>query len=342
MSVQFQGLLLQDSLVRFTACFDQMAEADAINPFCTPQFVEARVRQGQQPCLFTLSNQNEMASGCLGFLHGKFLWRNLHIVSLPRLPDSDLFWRGLWQFCLESGVWLLQVDSYGSPEADIPSLPGGIAWRERFEYILDLSSGDFHERMSANHRRNMSRAASAQLTIRCTRDVEGLTAHVLLMGFSRDRREKRGEQIEFASDSSPLHALLSTGAGQLFQAVQDNKVFSSVLVLRSRPGAYYQSAGTSPRGMEIGASHFLISQVGSILRQEGVQVFNLGGASPESAGLRRFKAGFGARELRLTAASFCPRPAVQRGLRKTLKALREKQRAAQQFLNSWGPHRPGC
>jgi Acetyltransferase (GNAT) domain len=319
-----------------------MAEIDAYNPFCTPQFVEARVRQGEQPCLFTLSSQNEMASGCVGFLRGKFLWRNLQIVSLPRMPDSNSFWRGLWQFCLQSGIWHLQVDSYGSPEADIPSLPGGIARRERFEYILDLSSGDFQERLSANHWRNMSRADAAQLTIRCTRDVQGLTAHVLLMGLSRDRRVKRGEQIEFDPETSLLHALLSTGAGQLFQAVQDNLVLSSVLVLRSRTGAYYQSAGTSRRGMEIGASHFLISQVGGILRQEGVRVFNLGGANPENTGLRRFKAGFGSRELQLTAASFCPRPAVQRGLHKTLKALRGKQRDVQQFLNSWGTHRPSC
>jgi hypothetical protein len=313
-----------------------MAEIDAVNPFCTPQFLEARTQQGDQPCLFHLNNQNEMAAGCFGFLRGKFLRRSLQIVSLPRLPDADSFWHGLWEFCLQSRIWHLQVDSYASPEAQIPILPGETARRERFEYILDLSSEDFQKRVSTNHGRNISRAVSAGLVIRRARESEALTDHVSLMRSSLDRRMKRGEQVELDEDASLLLALLSCNAGELFQAVENTRVVASVLVLRSQFGAYYQSAGTSERGMEIGASPFLISGVGGILRQEGVRIFNLGGASPENTGLRRFKAGFGARELPLTAASFCPRPAIQRGVQKTLKTLREKQKAVRWRLGRAG------
>ena len=230
----FQALFLHDSLVPSKALVDRMAEIDAVNPFCTTQFLEARTQQGDQPCLFHLNNQNEMAAGCFGFLRGKFLRRSLQIVSLPRLPDADSFWHGLWEFCLQSRIWHLQVDSYASPEAQIPILPGETARRERFEYILDLSSEDFQKRVSTNHGRNISRAVSAGLVIRRARESEALTDHVSLMRSSLDRRMKRGEQVELDEDASLLLALLSCNAGELFQAVENTRVVASVLVLRSQ------------------------------------------------------------------------------------------------------------
>jgi hypothetical protein len=54
---------------------------------------------------------------------------------------------------------------------------------------------------------------------------------------------------------------------------------------QSSTGAYYQSVGTPPEGLKLGASPFLISQVAGILRQEGVQIFNLGGAGEDNPGL---------------------------------------------------------
>ena len=339
--MQFQALFVPDFHGQCTALIDRVAEFDAINPFCSPRFVEARTNQGERPYLFTLTDQNEIVAACFGFLREKSLRRTLQIVSLPRLPDSDSFWRGVWQVCLQSKIWHLQVDSYASPEAEIPFLQGETARRERFEYVLELSSENYQAGVSANHWRNISHAVGAQLAVHRTRESRALAEHVSLMELSRVRRIKRGERIEFEQNAALSHALLSTGAGELFQAVESQQVISSVLVLRSQAGAYYQSAGTSQRGMAIGASPFLISRICEVLRQEEIRVFNLGGASPENSGLRRFKAGFGARELRLTAASFCPRPAVQRSVHRTLKILREKQRAAQQLLSSLVTRRPG-
>jgi GNAT superfamily N-acetyltransferase len=74
-----------------------------------------------------------------------------------------------------------------------------------------------------------------------------------------------------------------------------------VLLLRAATSGYYQSAGTSPEGMAIGASQFLIHAVAQALRAEGASTFNLGGADDGSS-LARFKAGFGARCIALPSA----------------------------------------
>lgn len=87
---------------------------------------------------------------------------------------------------------------------------------------------------------------------------------------------------------------MRSGAGCIYQARLAGEVVSSILVLRSAAGAYYHSAGTSPDGMRLGASVFLISELADALRADGCTVFNLGGTDPDQEGLRRFKAGFGA------------------------------------------------
>ena len=56
-----------------------------------------------------------------------------------------------------------------------------------------------------------------------------------------------------------------------------------------------------------------------MLKQEGMRVFNLGGAGDDSPGLQRFKAGFNTREVRLQAATFCPRRAVERKFHAALR-----------------------
>jgi len=316
------------------ALVERWADFNATNPFCTAQFIDARIRVGERAYFLTLCDGDNLAAGCLGLLRGGFLGRRLQIPSMPILPNADPFWQGVWQFCLDSGVWNLQVDTYAAPEGKIPSLPGETSRRERLEYVLDLGKKNLRADVSSNHRRNIARAEKAGLTIRRTHDLADCSKHVSLMTASLERRARRDEQVGLDDHSALAFALLTSGAGELFLALDGDEALSSLLVLRSRSGAYYQSAGTSPRGMEVGASPFLICSVAGLLRQQGLQSFNLGGASPESTGLRRFKEGFGAREVKLEAASFCPRPALQRQLRAALGTLREKQKNTKRLAKS--------
>ena len=118
-----------------------------------------------------------------------------------------------------------------------------------------------------------------------------------------ERRAARGESVSTNPVAAKEHrAYLASGAGELFQAVHNGHVVSSLLVLRSARTAYCQSTGTSPEGMRIGASPFLFHSVCAELNREGVRTINLGG-TPEGSSLARFKAGFGATEVRLCACT---------------------------------------
>jgi lipid II:glycine glycyltransferase (peptidoglycan interpeptide bridge formation enzyme) len=139
------------------------------------------------------------------------------------------------------------------------------------------------------------------------------------MNASMERRVQRGEEVETNSRDARSGALLASGSGELFRAVSGDRVLSSILILRASQGAYYQSAGTLPDGMKMGASPFLVSRVANILKQEGHRIFNLGGASDDNPGLLRFKAGFGTREVALEAASFCPKSVVERKVHTALQ-----------------------
>jgi hypothetical protein len=293
---------------------ERVAASDPTNPFYTPEYASACESLGEQACFLALCNGEEVVSGCIGFVFGSFLHRTLAIPSLPRLPNPQIFWRGLLEVCRELKVWRLQIDTFASPASDIPQLPGELTRRTRQEHVLDLTREDVLEGMSSQHRRNISRAVKAGLSIHRTREASACALHVELMSASLERRAKRGEEVEISQQQARPMALLTSRSAELFQAVHKGTVLSSILILRSSRGAYYQSAGTLPEGMKLGASPFLVSQVAAILKQEGASVFNLGGATTDEPGLHRFKSGFGSREVVLEAASFCPKSGVERNV----------------------------
>jgi hydrogenase/urease accessory protein HupE len=72
--------------------------------------------------------------------------------------------------------------------------------------------------------------------------------------------------------------------------------------------------------MSSGASHFLVLETALLLQSEGKEVFNLGGA--QEAGLQRFKAGFGAKQVTLEAAEFDLESGVTRQAKRAVRLLR--------------------
>ena len=118
------------------------------------------------------------------------------------------------------------------------------------------------------------------------------------------RRKNRGEQVSEKVALDSFKAFIERGAGELFQAFHEETILSSVLILKAENGGYYHSAGNTPKGMNLGASQFLIKDIANVLKEQSIQVFNLGGSDRSNPGLSRFKAGFGARAVELEEASF--------------------------------------
>lgn len=281
----------------------RMAALAPENPFRTAAYVRARQAAGERVSLATLRQGHELVVACPVFIRGH-LGRRLEMPSTPGAV-APVFWTGLIDHCRRARVASLVVNTFASPAARIPHLHGEMSRRHRHEVVLRLGVEPVINRLSSNHRRNVRRARNAGVGIRRTTSEAACRDHVRVMQASADRRASRngGLAKQEKWDVEYFASLLRHGAAELFQATIGGEVLSSVLVLKADRGAYYQSAGTSPVGMSLGASHFLILAIAEQLQSTGIEVFNLGGVDQESDGLARFKLGFGGESIPLEAVS---------------------------------------
>lgn len=275
------------------------------DPFFSSAYAEALRSAGQQHWILSQRQQARMVSACPAFVTNGRLNRSLEIMSLPEMPDGEKFWNGVFSLCRQARISHLKVKTFISSGARIPALDGEISRRTRTKYVLDPKKADLWAGVSENHRRNIKRGRNVQLQVRRPSGEEACREHGRLVMASMTRRELRGERVSADDEARIALAFDRTGAGELFQALLRDRVVASILVLRANKGAYYESAGTNAEGMTCGAAHFLLYEIVAALKEQGVEIFNMGGADPQlNPGLQRFKAGFGAVQMDLESAEF--------------------------------------
>jgi hypothetical protein len=273
---------------------DRAAPSDPDNPFLVAPYLRAQLALGQSGWLLGVEEGGVVQAAALCFLKSGRIRRSLTIPSAPTLAADSPFWKGLDAFCRQHSVTDLDISTFASPESVIPPMSGETARIHRAEYALSLKHRDILAGLSRHHRERIKKARKNSLVMRRDTSAQALDAHIELHGHSMDRRKSRGERVlqEYARVGPA--AVLHAGAGELFQALLGEEVASSLLVLKSSRGAYFESAGNSAEGMSVGASHFLLYETALALQSEGVEMFYLGGAREHETGLRAYKAGFGA------------------------------------------------
>lgn len=295
-----------------------LAHVGAANPFCTVEYGRAMQALGREVWVVALKSSATEEDGALACLRKGRLSVELEFPSLPAIARDVRFWDVVDRLCRKIGVTDIVAASFGSPSFELPALRGELSRHSRQEFLLPLRECDPASLLGTNHKRNVKKAQKAGVTIRRTREnVAWLSDHALLIGQSAQRRLARGEAISIGAATASHRVLLENGAAELFQAVLGNNVVSSVLVLLSPHTGYYESVGSSPEGMATGASHFLIHGITGILKDEGRDTFNLGGAA-EGSTLARFKLGFGPETRVLQEAACYVGPVWKRKLRSAI------------------------
>jgi ribosomal protein S18 acetylase RimI-like enzyme len=274
------------------------------NPFSASAYIKAMRAQGAQPWAFSLCRDGQPIAACPAFLRSGRLGRSLEIPSLPTLPDGDAFWGGLLRFCRTARVTDLEVNSLASTTAAIPTLGIETGRRCRSEYVLPLQGVDLWKAVRKGHKWGINRGRKAGLEVHRVDGEPACRDHVAAMVASQGRRLSRGEQLVVDTRVETYLGYLRAGAAELYQATLDGEVMSTAMILVAERGAYFHSAGTSPQGMDHGASPFLIHEVTKLLQARGFASFNLGGAYSDNEGLHAFKAGFGATRVDLESAEF--------------------------------------
>lgn len=299
-----------------------LAELYPENPFATFGYAQAQVALGMQALLICSGPKDKPSAGCLGFLRTGRLNRRLNIPSSPPVQAGSQFWRLLENYCREQKISILELDSFASPATYFPRFKNEERRSKRTEYMLTLSE---ELSLASSHKRNVKRGEREGLKFKRSSAVTEAVTHAQLIAQSLSRRTERGEEAEGIVRQEVVAAFLEHRAAEVFQAVRSNngveEACSSMLVLRSERGAYYHSAGTSPEGMNCGASHFLLNEIAQVLRAGGLRRFNLAGADPENAGLERYKRGFGAQPVKIEAVRVFLGTPLQAVGRKLLKMI---------------------
>ena len=275
------------------------------NPFYNPAYAQALQRVGRAPFLLVQTTAHGEWSACLALI--QTTWRGQVIMELPSLTapaDPVRYWQQVESLCHDQGVGRLQLRTFGSQHSTVPSHSAETIRRPRTEWRIPLSAPDLTTGFSSHHRRQIRRGERSGLELRtgCT-DTQA-HHHQALVSAGQSRRRRLGKAAAPERHDPLVPALLRTGAAQLYQAVLDGRISASVLVLVTRSGAYYHSAGVDEAGTRCGASHWLVAQVARRLSMDGCRMFNLGGTRASEQGLVRFKSGFGARPVELLSVDW--------------------------------------
>lgn len=300
-----------------------LSHARKCSPFCTPEYGRALQALGNQVWIVGCERGSGPLEIALGTItKSRFGTATLDFPSLPATAEHQEFWEAVNVLCRNEHITDLSAGTFGSPAFILPALPGELSRISRQEHVISLETPNLMSRFSSNHKRNIKKAQTAGVQIRRTRDqLEWLPLHIHLLGQSRDRRVKRGESMRINDATAEYRAYLENGAGELFQAFRGSDILSSVLVITGNKAAYYQTSGTSPEGMSVGSSHFLVFGILGIMQAAGFREFNLGGA-PAGSSLARFKQGFGGCVVNLESASGYIGPVWKRQLRTAIRAVR--------------------
>ena len=306
----------------------EVSKLNSHNPFYTLEYISYRRLLGFTPWLLNRNNPTQSETYCLAFMKTGRLRRSVEIPSIPDIQPNESFWQNLLNFCRENGVTDLSVNSFCSPGGIIPNLGHEKERKTRWEFLLNLQHPDNLENISKHHIRKIKLAQKNGIQICRTHDHEAAKIHAQLISMSMQRRKNRGENVSISTHTENIDRIIQSKSGEFFQAVLADQVVSSYLILIAKKGGYYHSGGTNPKGMDCGASHLLVHEIARTLRDEGKELFNLGGTdnpNPES-GLVKFKTGFGTatEQIELQAARFMPNGIVSSFLQRLLPSVRNK------------------
>lgn len=308
------------------AVLEEVAHAHPENVYLTPQVAAGYVALGLRPVLF-----RSPSGACLGFLRKGRLTSGIDVPWLPDEPADSPFWSGFVNACRKLGVWDLWCRRVSAREDTVPDLGTVLHRLNGTEFQLRLTGSDLVP-TSENHRRNVAKASKAGIVFRRATDGQAIDAHLQLMLASAQRRNERGEEVPTSARAAYYQAMTQAGAGEFYQAYRDDTALSSIFVLRSAKGGYYQSAGTSPEGMSAGASQFLVVNIARHLKESGATLFDLSGVESGNDGLERFKGGFGGTACAFQEQQSVLAPAWKRKLRTLAGLVRRGPRALLSML----------
>ncbi|MCK5034613.1 MAG: GNAT family N-acetyltransferase [Candidatus Sabulitectum sp.] len=260
------------------------------SPLATNEYIASLKSTGKPFTMITGESNGIPVSAALLTFHSTRIERkvSVNVISI-RQEDSLSFWTQLLKYLNSINIHTLQILTFCSEPFPVPEIRNIIKGKERWEYHLQLKNFNMTT-LHSKHRNMVRKAEKAQVSFSCCNGVDSLDQHVEMQHLSQLRRNLESDHKE----TNPfVKALLENDAAELCFAKHNGKVISSACILKTKNGGYLFSAGTSPLGMELGASNYLLYKVMELYKDRGLSLFNLGGVTSNETGLNSFKKRFG-------------------------------------------------
>lgn len=184
--------------------------------------------------------------------------------------DADAFYAAYEEWCAARAVVSTFVrfhPLYANQRyarIDVEPLGSTVAWR--------LQDGDLFEGLHSHHRRVIRKAQRAELEV-AVDEAPSLDEFVALYERTMARLDAESFYLFTPEYWESLRGLPLL----LVSARREGELLASVLCFASKPWLHYHLGASSDEGRRVGASHLVLYEAASWARDDGYELFHLGG-----------------------------------------------------------------
>lgn len=274
--------------------------------FITRQWVESMADESSKPIFLRIYHNNMLIAMIAGLIiKGNALQgRQLYFYSAPAIYMNDASTHhnclmALKQYAKQNTYARINIRPWDQQHSFAADTCGFITTKTH-EYPIVFNHNGEGEKISSRIMRNIKKAQKTNVVIQQCRSMNTLDTLMSLLTQTQERRESR-----FGVDYSPFYLynlnrtsiekLINSGAGIIYCASIDKKVFSVELNLEYNNRAYNVLKASIDEAYQNGVSSLLDYHMIQHYQSNGYSYFNLGGElmTGEGVGLAQFKEGLG-------------------------------------------------
>mgnify|MGYP001227278591 CR=1 FL=1 len=171
----------------------------------------------------------------------------------------------------------------------------GFRHKNYFDVVINLSKGKdkLWSQMAKNRRNGITKSRRMGVKVLSTNDTEHFEEAYVL--FKSEYSNYNHPFPSFSVFQEVIDNLIKKGKANLFVALMDRKIISSILILCSNNYVYYWYGGSLHKYRKYNGNELLIWNAIEWAHDEGFTFFDFGGAgdSTSNKGIRAFKKKFG-------------------------------------------------
>ncbi len=176
-------------------------------------------------------------------------------------------------------------------------LPSGTDSYVEYEHIIDLNGNndELFASFGSTTKRNIRKAINENVKVYQSQSLESVKDFYKLNSLTRQRHGLPPQPYSFFRNL--YNVILKNNSGIIFLAEFDGKIIAGAVYLHFGKKALYKYGASDLNYQKVRANNLVMWEAIKWYNGKGYSEFSFGKTEPENEGLRRFKNGWGVREL---------------------------------------------